>query len=274
MGVYQTTAYFRCNGRGWSESYFRDSGSLLTLQAIAAFDEVMWNKRATCLGTPAQLFAVKTSFVDVIGDSYTTFVLRASGSWTCTFPDTCIEMLFTVAATGKRKFTFLRGIDDNAEIGGGQLNAGAGGFIDAVNAWKGDIVEKKYGWIGVGAKAVTGLVDYSQNLDGTVNITGAAATFGGGLFGKDTHIRVSKANGPLKSQLNTRLVVNVVDATHCNTKAQIAVLPHTATTPGKITQWTPTLYAPDNSFLQQIGERKTGKVSFVPRGRVPVRAKT
>lgn len=274
-GIYQATAFFECNGKGWSESYYRESGSITTLEGLSVFDKPLWEKRALCLGIPCQLFARRVSFVDVKGDSLTVFETLPTSQFDAASPDIALLQKCTSTVLGKNKLVFLRGIADDAEVNGGQINTGASGaaFIGVMNAFTNYLKEIPYGWLGVGSKVEFKLLDYTQNLDGTVNVVGEAGSYGAGPWPAPIQVRFKKANGPYKSQLNQRLVVQPTSGTSADTIAAIAVLPHVATNAGRIVRWTPTLYPINNVFHIKIGERKTGKVYGVPRGRVPNRAR-
>ncbi len=273
-GIYQATGFFNLNGKGWSESYYRESGALTTLEQLTVFDKALWDKRALMLGSQCQFVARRVSFISVKGDSLTVYDARPVGNFNAEDAATALLTRCTDTETGKTKMIFFRGIADECVAGGGQFVEQPAAFINALNTFTDYLKEQGYGWMGVSAKVETDLVDYTQNADGTVNVVGGAGTFGAGPWPLPERVRFKKANGPLKSQLNQRLVVNVVNATTCNTVAQIAVLPRTAASPGKIVRWTPALHTINNVFYVKIGERRTGKVYGVPRGRVPNRART
>lgn len=273
MPIYQSTGFFELRGRGWSESYYSDAGSITDLNTLLAQDVAMWNKRALCLGKEATLIARRTSFVDIQRDTRLSFIkIPGNPNFSAAEPQVCLQIRFYAADSKNNKLVFLRGIDDSAEVQGGQFAPdNAIEFQTALTGWRDVMLDRQhpYGWMGVASKVTSDLLNYTTNTDGTVTIQCGDGAFTNAQLGKKVQVSIAKADGPYPSRLNGRTVVEVdgQDQTLCTTVKPLALFPRKVTTKGSISRWTPTLFVPIDATVQQVGTRKTGKISYVPRGR-------
>lgn len=270
MPIYQTTAFFECRGKGWTETWFRDSGSENSLAVLNAFDIGLWNKRALMLGKEAKIKATRTSFTGVLQDSRLSYAeIPGNPGFSAAPPQVTLLTIFYSGAATKRKFVFVRGIDDDAAMEGGKFTPGSAiAFQNASTSWSIHVISNSYGWLGIDTKIPKQLLDYVQTVDNRVQINLEPGAFPLTDVGTLQRVNIKKANGPIKSELNRRQVVFVLDQDSCVTASEQAVFPRTSVTPGILERLSFTLYTANLAASQKIGERRVGKALLEPVGRI------
>lgn len=279
-GIYKATAWFELNGKGWSESYYRNSEAISDLAALADFDRTvagggsgLWTKRAGCLGKEATLVAQETSFITTLGDSVLNYIpIGGNSAFSADAPTVALLCRCGDLLNVRKKNIFLRGIADEAVIEGGKLSAGTPpAFEAAINNFRDALITFNYGWLGRTTNQNFDVETYSTVV-GTNQVLVEVKV--GPLPAADQFnlIRlVGKNFGVGKpSILNGAQVYFRIDDTHVKTKKPTAVFPFPGDGPQLI-------YKPldiqliKNVRFQKIVERKVGKPSHLPRGRALAR---
>lgn len=279
-GIYKATAWFELNGLGWSESYYRDSGLVSDLAALADFDRVgaggaggLWVKRAGCLGKEATLISQETSFISVRGDSVLNYIpIGGNAAFSCDAPTVAILVRCGDTANVRKKNIFLRGIADDADIQGGKLSKDTPPeFGAALQNFTTALITNNYGWMG---RTVPVIFDVDTWADVPVTHQISLTVAAGPLPAADDFglIRlVGKNMNPAgRSVLDGPQVFIRVDDVTLKTKKPTAAFPFPG--PGPKLVYKPTdLQVIANVRFQKIVERRVGKVSHLPRGRALAR---
>lgn len=292
MALYKATAWFECNGAGWSESYYRDSAGVTDLAALVDFDTVgvpagtgIWTKRAACLGKEARIIAEQASFVDLttpidpltVGDSVLNYLPQdGNQAFTAEDPFTALLVRFGDSLNTRRKHTFIRGIADGAVIEGGQIGSGGKGIVafdGAMTAFLTQLILSNYGWVGISGKVNHPVTNYVSEVGTnrilfTVDAPALPAADGQGLI----HVNGINLGIGKKSVLDGAQVMVRIDDTHCKTKKPTAAFPFPGVG-GFLRSFTKDLILIRNFRMQKIVKRSTGKVSFVSVGRAQAKAR-
>jgi hypothetical protein len=281
-GIYKATAWFECNGLGWSEAYYRDSGLVSDLAALADFDRVgaggaggLWVKRAGCCGREVTLVAQETSFISVRGDSVLNYIpIGGNSAFSADAPTVALLVSCGNLDNTRRKNVFMRGIADNVVVNGGRFAAGTEpAFEAAINNFKNTLISDGYGWLGRQAPQIFDVtawadVPATHQILLTVDVgpLPPADTFGlVRLVGKLMNPRG-------RSVLDGVQVYIRVSDTEVKTKKPTAVFPFPGPGPKLIFKPTDLIDIASVRF-QKIVERKVGKASHLPRGRALARAR-
>jgi len=273
MPLYQATAFFEQLGHGWSESYYRDSGGLTDLAAIADFDRAkIWTKRANCCGTQTTLFAQRASFVTVKNDSVLNYIPLA-GNQEFTSEDPATALLIRLGNTDNtlRKNVFMRGIADGAVVEGGKFAEDFASFGALVRSFTNALISESYGWYGSDTKVDMHVGGYTiQANTNRLIFTIDDANLPPEVVGTPIVVRGKGWGGCCKSVLNTTFPCVYFGTDQLITKRAVAAFPYVAPG-GFLTRRTYALRVAANARLQKIVERKPGKVSYVAAGRQAAR---
>lgn len=271
MALYQATAFFECNGYGWTETFYRDSQEVTDLAALADFDRNnIWLARQGMLSRHSKIVAQRASFVGIKNDSVLNYIqMPGPDIFDGEDPSTAVLCRLGNIDNTRRKNVFLRGGPDTLVVRGGVLeNLPAWG--NAFNAWQSIIIDKLYGWRGITTKTPLRITGYTETAENKVEVTiDAADTIPGAigdklvLIGQDVGVGTpSRLNGP-NPYIKTA-------ATKVTTVKKIAVFPFPGLG-GKLISQQKDLFAIKNARLQKVDTRKAGKLSNLQAGRAPAR---
>lgn len=264
MAIVRATLFFEQLGRGWTESYWRDSGSASLADQFAIVD-VLAAKRIKCSGVQTFLRYARVSAEGVFRDAavrtYTGAGLPGLSSENSDVPTTCLLVRCRNATFTKLKFVYLRGIWDSIVTAGGTFIPGAS-FTAYFNDFAAALVQGAWGWLGADVTTKVNIANVVQELNGTVTITAAANVFPGPPFPRTT-VRIAGVQGAVA--INGPQIVQATAATICHTTKRIPIFPYT--TGGTLAYQTKALIPITQATPDRIAERKVGNVSYVSRGR-------
>lgn len=225
MPVYKVILAFFQKKQGWSEVYYKDTEEL-NLEAV--YDQVtpMAQKRALLLGQECTIDAVRVSREGVDNDSVLRYpVLTGLSGVEAAPPDDALLVRMGNNDNTRRRQMYLRGIYDGLGHKGGDLNNEFPPFVEHFTPWAREIVLGNYVWPSVDpdTRKAVGITTYTSNPAQFVTFLLKEPLFPPAMFGKTIRVRVSRLNGG--SALNKSLLVNVIDATKCETFEPYAVFP-------------------------------------------------
>lgn len=284
IALIKATWIFDGQSRGWTESLYKfwnttDPSTVPDLRPAWAEAQVVAQKRAAMLAKEYRIKAIRVSTeldstgAKVIGDALTDYVnLTGNLQQVGLAPNMAVQTIFRSANAQLRKFTDVRGGWKVLLGDGGALNPDPE-WVTAFNNWASYLALRAYGWYHqavIFREAV--ISSYVQNLPAnTVTFTYQAPGVAPPLIaGRQYYVRNKRING--RSELNTRMLVYLTDATHATTVFQYGVTPFIS--PGLATFYTNTLAVPENWNIQKLFSRRAGAPLLEPRGRRPARVRT
>lgn len=267
MPVLKCTLFFKQQGPGWTETYYKtisdaDLASFLPIATTLA------QKRILCSGAQTQLYCIRLSREGVFRDVYPRFVsmfgTTAKDSDAAT---TCVDFLFQNAARTKSKYTYARGVWDEAITVGGVFTPSPS-YVAILNAWYAELAAQEWGWMGVTDPVESFITNVVANENKTVAVTMATPLFPEPLANY-AQVRISGVGGAI--QLNGQFVVKVKSTTTFDTKYPLAIFPYTVG--GKVRFSTKVCVPIVHAIATKVGERKVGKPSYQSPGRRRARAR-
>lgn len=286
MGAIRCTFILQQWGQSTSESLWlaKTSADLSTYQAIA--DRLMKKRILTC-GKETYATGIRISEEGVFRDGYTfhypvqfnqpggTVVVSDGGvplSGNSRRHSDAVDTSLIVRMRNndftRWKNLFMRCIwDDVVDFGGRYIPFTQ--WLTAYNQWAAQLVTDQWGWLGVGTRMVANVTACVQGTFNKPELTFDTAVFPAGPWPNNAQIRLSKVNGSF--QVNGPRLVTITAQNAC--KLVHPVLIGTYAGGGKVS------YSPRNTFIAiadatmitGVGERKAGRIPFVPRGRQLVR---
>lgn len=283
IALVKATWIFEGQARGWTESLYKlwntvDPSTVPDLRIAWAEALVVAQKRALMLGKEYKIKAIRVSTeVDavgtrVIGDALTDYVnIVGNQQQPGLAPNMAVQSIFRSGNAQKRKFTDVRG-GWLSLLGDGGILIAVPEWVSAFNGWASYLAARAYGWQGDAVILKDAVVSgYTQNLPAdTVTFTYQASVVPPLIAGRQYYVRNKRING--RSELNTRMLVTLDDATHATTVFKYGVVPFTSN--GLTTFYTRVLITPENWNIQKIMSRRAGAPLLEPRGRRPVRVRT
>lgn len=290
MPVYQTIAHFEHNGRGWSESWYRDSGGVTSLDANIDFDiQQLWIPRAKLLAGGAAnptLRYVRASWwndgkraarpreVNLVGPSQPAFESAQ--------PEIAVMARFYDAGDTSVKLVYLRGVPDLVEQQGGKLIFGGDltPWAAAYTAYAGQILGRQYGWLSTRNIVPDGVpdgwyrcVNYAPYAEGdgrkiAVALDPQFPALPDAVIGKKIRVRFRGAGGCCPSRLNGEQIVVPVAPRTVVVFRELALLPFDGT-PFEMARLTQEHTVATGQQIWRVTTRKTGLPFAVPPGRVP-----
>lgn len=264
MPVIRCTLFFRQEGYGWTESYFKDGPSN---DPSSYADEItlLAQKRAKCSGQQTYITNARTSVEGVFRDAFLLgFVgngIRGTFQRDSDNPTTALLLRCRNQASTKFKNNFMRGIWDDVVTAGGKYNPTAE-FQAALNDYVAQVFAGAWGWLGATSVAQANVLTVTQLASGLVGVT-VDADLTAGPFPLDTTVRISGVLGA--TQINGSPIVRFTDARTLATRRRISIFPYQAE--GKVRLNTKTVIPIFVIAPQRIVERRVGRPSYLSRGR-------
>lgn len=277
MPVYKVGLIFECEGRGWSETYYKDFGG--TFEAARPLVEELANKRAFMMGKPAQIEAFTVEDPLTPGRNGQVFYLNPklqgvniSESDGACGPSVAVNIGFRNTAQNLSRRIQLRAVWDNAIREWDSLKGSDyANWLTKYNAWSAYLLAQGYGWLHRPIiKNVGASYGYSTGSN-TPTFTVPAETFPqvAGAYNYYTSVRFSKFNNS-NSALNRELVVLVTGDTTATAAAPIAAQP--MITPGVMKLYgAPTFVLADSMGVERVGRRAPGRPLLRTPGRAAAR---
>jgi len=268
MATVQLTFDFLCQGYGWSETWYQDTG-LTSLKAFfTASGLPLLQKRSAMLGYEATLTAATASFTATPGDSYLVYTGQITGGLGaqihCSSPHEAIWTIIRSDNDKRRRGTWFRGIPDDLVLNGGIFDPGYAPWVGPATTFMDAIVAGGWGWVSLVRDPIHyAITNYSQDpVTNFVDFTIAGTPFAGVTVGTYTKIRMLFKG--VRSVLNGYSVVQVTGAGTCQSLKPEAVFPFVRA--GVMTKYTPTFFAAINYSFQKAGERRAGRPKLHTRG--------
>jgi len=270
-----------------SESYWlpKNSSDLSTYGTVA---DRLAQKRIKLCGAQGYLLAYRVSEEGVFRDGYTfhyplpAIITGGSTSGSTSSPiygtsgqnsdaiDTTLIIRARNADYTRWKTIFLRGIwDAVVDQGGRYLTVPA--FDSLLKAWSRQLFNDGWGWLGVGTRRVANVATVTQGPTNRPAITFDADIFPTPVAPvKNVQVRFTGLAGA--TQINGLKLVTPTATNACTLAKPLLFFPYLGG--GRATYSPKDTFIPiaDATSVSGVGERKAGRVPFVPPGRQKVRA--
>jgi len=272
MPKYFATAFFQCNEQGWTETYFRDSGGVTDLAAIADFDRnTIWQKRANCLALPSKIVSQRVSLDTVLGDSVLNYItIAGNAAFESEDASTAVLVRLGNADNTRRKNVFFRGVNDGAIINGGEFTGpGRTAIQGAFDSFFGALIANSYGWKGTLAKVEMDVDGWTFDTANRIVFTVDPTNFPVLANGQKVTWRGKDMGAGRPSKLNTNIPLLNIGNNTVRTAKPTASFPYPGVGP-KFVRRTYDLIVAANNRYQKVSTRKAGKLSHVQAGRAPV----
>jgi len=269
------------NGQGFSQQWYIDRPNILDNSPGGTVDNLT-QKMLSGMGRDTYLQYIRVSPRANFRANKIFSVLKNSPPLGLpgTYPaasaheDICAEVPYSpltpgsppTPATSPKSNKLYRGLPISV-VGPGGAYQQVGAWITATQNFEAQLQADSWGWIGQTSKTVSPVFGVVSNADGTATIALTNATFPN-TPNVQTEIQVSGMQG--SAALNGKLLVKIVDPTHCTTVRRVPIFPWLSG--GKVTYSTYGLLLPQipGEVLRTV-ERKAGKPFFVSAGRRRVR---
>lgn len=272
MAIIKATLFFENRTHGWTESFLWQAADD-NLQAANNSLQVISQKRAALLGEGAKIKAQRVSVeTDNAGqprlnDSYLTYI-NYLGSPGHPAGDDDLAVLVTMrnANAQRRRNMFLRGIWDELEVAGGQLDLGTPGWLALYNSWQAAMLARGVGWFAGDRQTPLALSTYDfDSVTGYTKVT-LADPIPVVVPNQLRQARFQGVNG--KSALNGLHLIRVIDATHVWIERPLALADYTFG--GKMTLYGRHFEVAATIDPQKIVTRRVGAPLLQSRGRARV----
>jgi hypothetical protein len=256
--------FFAQRTYGWSESAWFN-GISNDLNSYFGQIDALAQKRIKLCGITTTLPFVRWSqegvFRDVALWGYPGGGLPGTAAKDSDAPSTALLLALRNGLATRHRNIYLRGIWDEGVVTGGVYTPSVA-YVALMNDYLAQLVAGGWGWLGNNTTTESILTNVVQNVNGTVDLTAAAAVLPG-PFPQEATIRVSGVLGA--SQVNGVQIVRASSATQFNTKKRISIFPYQAG--GKARYSTKDLILIAGGTVRRVVERKPGRPSYQSRGR-------
>jgi hypothetical protein len=277
--IYKASFFFQVRAYGWSESFalqradasYANAGVNAQQLAIA---------RAACLGQQGALIGFRVSDISIRGDGLAVQT-NLPGPTPCDSdnPWSALSVRFRDGTFSAGKTLFMRGIPDDIDVRGGQLQGNnCANFVANFTTWVSMLTNGgpswKWGWMGRPVPKPVSIPLAGYVIDpgtGVVTITFTAPIFTAPVVNTRQNVFFAGVNAPAKSALAGTQVVYVTSTTTCQLNRPLALFPFNNS--GRGTWAVPAFNQFGSAQPQGITERKAGRAFFVERGRQQVRGR-
>lgn len=265
MSIKLTLFFEHPLGDGWSESYVK-AGNSVAAEVIDEGVDTLVTARKALLGTQSKITYARASLVENPRVSRVRQLRNQRGpnGHDSDLSDVALLVKLTNAAGDKYVYRPIRGIWDDVCLGGGTYNPGASDYDARVTAFGVALRDGGWGWLGVNTKVTKDLLTVTSNPANILTLGFAADSWLAGDVGKKKTVRITGVVGA--TQLNGTHIVEVMARDSLRRLKPLAIFPYSAPS-GKVTMYTRDIVVTSKAEPWRISERKTGRTSFVSRGR-------